>query len=268
MALASVVAAIAARHAHGQSEADLAKELANPISSLISIPLQNNYDFDVGSDEGFRYTLNIQPVVPFDLNERWNLISRTIVPVVYQAGFFSGLGDQFGLGDTTQSLFFSPKGPTARGLIWGVGPAFLLPTATDDLLGTDQWARGSDRRAPEAEQHVDVRISDESPLVVRWRRHARRHERYVLAAIPEPHEGPRHVRRQFRGQLRLEYRKVDAAVECVSEPGGEHWRPNRESRWRREVLCRFTGRNRRELGTQANGRARLSKVSGDSPTAD
>lgn len=130
-----------AHAAAAQSENELAMQLANPISSLISVPFQSNFDFDVGDDDGFRYTLNTQPVVPFSIGERWNLISRTILPTIYQAGALPGMGDQFGLGDTVQSLFFSPQA-TAGGLIWGVGPVFLLPTATDDVLGADQWGAG------------------------------------------------------------------------------------------------------------------------------
>jgi hypothetical protein len=85
--------------------------------------------------------LNVQPVIPFDLGPRWNLISRTIVPIAYQAGVLPGQGDQIGLGDVTASLFFSPK-QTDGGLIWGVGPALLLPSATDDRLGAGQWSAG------------------------------------------------------------------------------------------------------------------------------
>jgi hypothetical protein len=80
--------------------------------------------------------------VPLSLNPDWNIISRTIVPVIDQQDIFPGAGDQFGLGDIVQSVFFSPVAPTASGWIWGAGPALLLPTATDDLLGADQWAIG------------------------------------------------------------------------------------------------------------------------------
>jgi hypothetical protein len=122
---------------------ELAKKLANPVAALISVPLQLNYDQDIGvSDVGERWTLNLQPVVPFGISENWNLISRTILPVIWQDEIFAGAGDQAGTGDVVQSLFFSPKEPTARGWIWGVGPVFLLPTGSDDLLTADKWGAG------------------------------------------------------------------------------------------------------------------------------
>lgn len=128
---------------------DIAKKLANPIADMISVPFQYNYDSDIGAyDKGSRSTLNIQPVIPFSLNEDWNLISRTILPAIWQDDIaydpISGIGtgSQSGFGSIVQSLFFSPKAPTADGWIWGAGPVFLVPTATNDLLGGDQWGAG------------------------------------------------------------------------------------------------------------------------------
>lgn len=121
----------------------LAKQLSNPVAALISVPMQLNWDTELGpQDEGERITLNVQPVVPISIGPDWNLISRTILPIIDQSDVIPGAGSQSGVGDIVQSVFFSPKAPTASGWIWGVGPVLLLPTATDDLLGSEKWGAG------------------------------------------------------------------------------------------------------------------------------
>jgi hypothetical protein len=129
-----------------QSTQDLAKASQNPIANLISLPFQNNTNFGIGPDDDVQNILNIQPVWPVSLNEKWNMITRTIVPLMWQPDRGSGPWGQdsevtFGLGDTTFTAFISPK--DAGETTWGIGPVFLIPTATDDVLGADKWGAGA-----------------------------------------------------------------------------------------------------------------------------
>ena len=119
-----------------QDDRVLAEELSNPLAALISVPFFGNYNGEVGTErDGTQWFVNIQPVVPFTLNDDWYVISRTILPVMFsQNGLFPGSGSQSGLRDTTEGLYFSPR-RTFNGFSLGAGPIFLLPTATDELLG-------------------------------------------------------------------------------------------------------------------------------------
>ncbi|QIG49855.1 neuromedin U [Nordella sp. HKS 07] len=142
------------------AQEDLRAAAQNPIGNLISLPFQDNLNFGLGDTDNVQNVLNIQPVYPIHLSDSWNLITRPILPVIYQEPFFAGeeleeaeeiLGDDagrnlFGLGDLTWENFFSPREPTELapgvGLVWGVGPVLQSPTATNDLLGTGKWSAG------------------------------------------------------------------------------------------------------------------------------
>jgi hypothetical protein len=144
LALVTSASALAApAWAQQDQAAELAKKLSNPLAALISVPIQYNHDEYSGTNDGAAVSrLTVQPVIPISLNEDWNLISRTIVPLIDQQDFPVAALNESGLGDITASLFFSPKAPTAGGWIWGVGPVFLLPTATQDVLGAEKWGLG------------------------------------------------------------------------------------------------------------------------------
>lgn len=136
-----------------QAQDDLAKQAQNPIANMISLPFQNNTNLDIGPDDDeVQNVLNIQPVIPVTINENWNLITRTIIPIISQPDFYTGGdGSVTGIGDITLSTFFSPS--DSAKLTWGVGPMFLFPTAFDgplggttedggESLGTDKWGAG------------------------------------------------------------------------------------------------------------------------------
>jgi hypothetical protein len=140
-AAASAAAIAVAVPAYAEmSTEELAKLAQNPVGNLISVPFQNNTNFNYGPMDRTQNILNIQPVYPIHLNEEWNIITRTIFPLLWQPELYPGQGSTFGLSDTQFSAFLSPAQP--KGLIWGVGGIAQLPTHTSDVLGNDRWALG------------------------------------------------------------------------------------------------------------------------------
>lgn len=141
----STVAALpfGASPASAASESELAKRSQNPVADLISVPFQNNTSYDLGPRDRTQNVLNIQPVIPLGLGEDWNLITRTIVPIVSQPSFARGQERLTGIGDVSFSGFLSPKKALGDWLIWGAGPVVNLPTASDQRLGADQWGAGA-----------------------------------------------------------------------------------------------------------------------------
>jgi hypothetical protein len=130
----------AAGQGTGEDVGALAKAAQNPIANLISVPFQDNINFDVGPGDEVQNVLNIQPVIPVHLSEQWNLITRTIMPVICQPELGPGLPEQSGLGDIQFTAFLSPAKPGKW--IWGVGPIFQFPSATDEVLGQGKWCAG------------------------------------------------------------------------------------------------------------------------------
>jgi hypothetical protein len=137
---AALLVGLASPHARAQDETELAKKTQNPVADLISVPLQSNFNFGAGSKERMIYILNVQPVIPINITENWNLITRVIMPIINQPSLFPGMDSATGLGDLNPTFFFSPAKP--GGLIWGFGPTFTLPTSTDELLGSEKWSMG------------------------------------------------------------------------------------------------------------------------------
>jgi hypothetical protein len=155
LAVAAAAPLATAQEKPAMSAEELAKAVQNPVANLISVPFQNNTNFNVGPRDGTQNILNIQPVIPINLSPQWNLITRTILPIMTQPGFAPGESSTTGLGDLQVSAFVSPN--TATGLIWGAGAIMQAPTNSNDRLGNDRWGLG-----PTA---VVLRIEKGSPWV-------------------------------------------------------------------------------------------------------
>jgi hypothetical protein len=129
----------ASQPASPDQQVDLARKLANPISDLVSVPFQFNWEQNVGPADETRFVLNVQPVIPFSISRDWNMIARVIVPMVSQPPLVDGGAPASGVSDIVTSFFFSPK---AGGFIWGVGPVVSLPSTSSPTLGTGKWSVG------------------------------------------------------------------------------------------------------------------------------
>lgn len=140
LATALAIAAIAGTVRGEMSSEELAKMAQNPVANLISVPLQNNTNFNYGPEGGTQNILNIQPVIPVTLNKDWNLITRTVLPLIWQPRLSPAQDSTFGLGDTQFSAFLSPS--NVSGVIWGVGAVAQAPTHTDSSLGNENWGLG------------------------------------------------------------------------------------------------------------------------------
>ncbi len=127
-------------NAAAESATDLAKQIQNPVGDLISLPLQYNVNFGYGPHQGTQHVLNLQPVIPFHVNDDWNLITRTILPVVWNPG--SSIPTvPVGTAPISFTAFLSPS-HDVNGWLWGVGPVVQLPTISSATLGSSVWGAG------------------------------------------------------------------------------------------------------------------------------
>ena len=152
LALIVLVVLASSRTVAAQESAELAKQLANPVASLVSVPFQLNWDGPVGPNDDTRSLINFQPVMPFAMSPDWNLIARVIVPVLSQPPLVAGETARFGLSDLLVSGFVSPSAP--KGMVWGIGPVFSLPMSADPYLGSGKLGLGPTALVLKQQGHV------------------------------------------------------------------------------------------------------------------
>lgn len=215
---------------------DLARDLANPISTLISLPLQFNYNGGLAVGDGKQYGFTASPVVQFQLNEDWNLISRTVVPIIGLDGVAPGGGSQFGFGPAAQSLFFSPR--SEGDFTWG-GRACRLASDRDGRSRAELLGDRPDGRRTGAKGAVDRRRDGQPHLVGLGKQRVQ----HVPAAVPRLHDGERRDGRAQHGvDLRLEEQPVDGSDQRVGQQAGHDRRLRPVAQRRRQVLGRLSGR--------------------------
>lgn len=122
-----------------QNNNPVAKKLSNPLG-YVSIPFQSNIDFNIPKHNGFKWTMNLLPIIPVNLNHSFNIINRIVVPVISQKDIFKNTS-QTGLGDILINSFLSPK---SESLVWGIGPAIYFPSGFPEELSAKKWAAGPD----------------------------------------------------------------------------------------------------------------------------
>jgi hypothetical protein len=141
IAVAAMTATLATNFVHAEMSAEeLAKIAQNPVGNLISVPFQNNTNLNFGPEKGTQNILNIQPVVPISINDDWNIITRTILPVIWQPALGPNDGSLSGIGDLQFNAFLSPAKPGEW--IWGAGAIVQAPTQSNTKLGNDNWGLG------------------------------------------------------------------------------------------------------------------------------